>query len=444
MTLAVRIDRRFAVTVRGSTLAREVTGGVTTFLAAAYLVAVVPSLLAGGGLDRGAATTATILLIAGGSVAMGLYANLPFVVGPGVGGSALLGATLAQIPGIGWQTGLGIALISGLLFLVLTLTGARAIVVRLVPLPIKLGLGASIGLFIAMLGLRDAGMVGVNVKTHAMMLGDFRQPGVVAALIGLAFALAMEARRWPGAVLAGIIVAALVGVPLGITHLPAAPLSLPRSLVPVALQAAPGAALTLIALPYMFAFFAAEFFSTLGATLAIGGKAGLTDAEGNLPGIQRPFLVDAIAATVGPLIGIPAATALIESAAGVDAGARTGLAPIVAAALFLLVLLALPLTLAVPREATAPALILIGVAMIGSLRALPKGQPDEGVVAIFPPIAMMLVTLIANSFGTGIAAGILLYVVVELLAGRWRTLPPGLVVLAVPLGYFLVVAATAH
>ena len=242
--------------------------------------------------------------------------------------------------------------------------------------------------------------------------------------------------------LAGILAATLAGVPLGITHLPATPLSLPHSLGPIALQANPGAALTLLALPYMFAFFAAEFFSTLGTTLAIGGKAGLTDAAGDLPGIERPFLVDAIAATIGPMMGIPAATALIESAAGVEAGARTGLAPIVAAGLFLLLLLLLPLAMVIPREATAPALILIGVAMIGSLRALPPSAPGEGVAAIFPPVAMMLVTLIANSFGTGIAAGILLYVVVELLAGRWRRLPPGLMVLAVPLGYFLVVAAT--
>lgn len=441
MSIAASLDRRFAVSARGSTLSREAIGGATTFLAAAYLVAVIPSLLASGGLDRGAATTATILLIAAGSIAMGLYANLPFLVGPGIGGSALLGVTLAQAPGIGWHTGLGIALISGLAFLVLTLSGARAIVVRLVPLPIKLGLGASIGLFIAMLGLRDAGMVAVNMKTHALMLGNFRQPGVVAALVGLAVALAMDVRRWPGAVLAGIVVAALVGVPLGVTRLPATPLSLPDALT--LWQASPGAALTLLALPYMFAFFAAEFFSTLGTTLAIGGKAGLTDAAGNLPGIERPFLVDAIAATIGPLIGIPAATALIESAAGVEAGARTGLAPIVAAGLFLLLLLLLPLAMAIPREATAPALILIGVAMIASLRALPASAPGEGVAAVFPPVAMMLVTLIANSFGTGIAAGILLYVIVELLAGRWRRLPPGLVVLALPLGYFLVVAATA-
>jgi AGZA family xanthine/uracil permease-like MFS transporter len=438
--LAATLERRFAITARGSTLGREAAAGLTTFLAAAYLVAVIPSLLASGGMDRGAATTAVLLLLAGGSIAMGVYANLPFIVGPGIGGSALLGATLAQMPGVGWHTGLGIALISGLLFLVLTLSGAREIVVRLVPLPIKLGLGASIGIFIAMLGFRDAGMVTVNVKTNAMALADLTQPGPVMALIGLAVALAMGARRWPGAVVAGIVVAALVGVPLGVTHFAGTPVSLPHAITPIAGKADPLAALTLAAFPYMFAFFAAEFFSTLGTTLAIGGKAGLTDAAGNLPGIRRPFLVDAAAATVGPLIGIPAATALIESAAGVEAGGRTGLTPIVAALLFLACLLLLPLAMAVPRQATAPALILIGISMLATIRKLPGDEPTE----LFAPIAMVLVTLIANSFGTGIAAGILLYVIVELLAGRIRKVPFGLILLAMPLGYYLYAAFKPH
>lgn len=438
--LHASLDRRFLLAARGTSVGREALAGLTTFLAAAYLVVVIPSLLASGGMDRGAATTATLLLIAGGSIFMGLYANLPFLVGPGIGGSALVGVTLAQVEGIAWPAGLGIAFFSGLLFVVLTLSGAREIVVRIIPAPIKFGLGASIGLFIAMLGCRDAGMVAVNAKTHALALGDFARPGPVMALVGLAVALALQARRLPGAVLAGIAVAATVGIPLGVTRLSEPPLALPRSLAPTALHLDPVAAVTLAALPYLFAFFAAEFFSTLGTTLAVGGKAGLTDAAGDLPGIQRPFLVDALAATAGPLLGIPAATALVESAAGVEAGGRTGLTPIFAAGLFLLALFAVPLAMAIPRQATAPALILIGVSMLSTIRRLPGDEPTE----LFAPVAMVLTTLIANSFGTGIAAGILLYVVVELLAGRGRRLHPGLVVLAVPLGYYLYVAGTAH
>lgn len=436
---AALLEHRFHVHERGSTIPRELMAGLTSFLAAAYLIVVIPSLLSSGGMDRGAATTAAILLIGLGSVAMGLYANLPFIVGPGIGGSVILGVTLAQVEGVPWQTGLGIAAISGLIFLALTLTGAREIVVRMIPPQIKLGLGASIGLFIAMLGCRDAGMVAINAKSYALALGDFGQPGPIVALVGLAVAIALQARRVPGAVLAGIAAAAVAGIPLGLTH-PDGAISLPHALNPVAGKIDLWSAVSIAALPYMFAFFAGEFFSTLGTTLAIGAKAGLTDADGNLPGIERPFLVDSLAASLGPLIGIPAGTALVESAAGVEAGGRTGLTPIATGLLALCALLFLPLAMAIPKQATAPALILIGISMLGTIR---NARGDD-IVDLFPAMAMMLLTLISNSFGTGIAGGLLVHVIVQLLAGRIAQVPKGLLILAVPLGYYFYVAATGH
>ncbi len=432
------LERLFQIRARHSSVTRECIAGLTSFMAAAYLAVVIPTLLSGGGIDRGAATTATLLVIALGSLAMGFYANLPFIVGPGLGGSAILGITLAQVEQVPWQAGLGIALLSGLLFLVLTLTGARAVVVRLVPRQIKLGLGASIGLFIALLGCRDAGMVTLNVRSTALALGDFSQPGPIVALIGLAVAVAMQVRRLPGAVLAGIVVAALVGIPMGLTRLDGAPLAIPHALGPVSLKIDLPSALSIATLPYLFAFFAGEFFSTLGTTLAVGAKAGLTDPQGNLPGIERPFLIDSLAATLGPLIGIPAGTALVESAAGVEAGGRTGLTAVAAALLFLAALLLTPLAMAIPKQATAPALILIGISMLGTLRHV----AGEDLGELLPAMAMVLVTLIANSFGTGIAAGILVHVLVQCLAGRWREVPVGLYLLALPLGYYFYVAAT--
>lgn len=439
-SFATFLDRRFLIGERGSTPGREVVAGITSFLAAAYLIVVIPSLLASGGMDRGAVTTAAILVLVAGSIFMGIYANLPFIVGPGIGGSVILGVTLAQVDGIPWQTGLGIALVSGLLFVLLTLTGARTLVVKMIPPPVKLGLGASIGFFIAMLGCRDAGMVAINERSQALALGDFGQPGPIVALVGLAVAIALQARRIPGGIMAGIIVAALLGIPLGLTNFPSSPASLPHSIAPVAFKLDPLSAITLAALPYVFAYFAAEFFSTLGTTLAVGGKAGLTDKEGNLPDIQRPFLVDASSATLAPLIGIPAPTALIESGAGVEAGGRTGLTPIIAALCFFATLLLLPLAMSIPREATAPALILVGVSMLGSIRNL----AGDDLTDLLPPILMILLTLISNSFGTGIAGGILAHVLVKLLAGRAREVPLGLVILAVPLAYYFYIATTAH
>jgi AGZA family xanthine/uracil permease-like MFS transporter len=434
------LERRFALAARKSSVRIEIVAGITTFLAAAYLLVVIPSLLATGGMDRGAATTAVILVFVASSVLMGFYANLPFIVGPGIGGSVILGVTMAATEHVPWQIGLGTACISGVLFLVLTLAGARALVMRLIPVQIKLGLGASIGLFIAMLGFRNAGMVVANARTNALGLGDFTQPGTVVALIGIAVAVLLQGRKVPGAILFAILAAALVGVPLGVTKLPAAWLSLPHSIAPVAFQLDILGSLSLATLPYLFVFFASEFFSTLGTTLAVGAKADLLDEQGNLPNIDQPFLVDSIAAMLGPVFGVPALTALVESAAGVEAGGRSGLSAIAAAAMFALMLLFVPVALAIPKEATAPALILIGFSMFATIRH----AHFEDFTDSLPVLSMVLLTLMANSFGTGIAGGILVYVAVKLLAGRFREVPWGLIVLAVPLGYYFWTVVGRH
>ncbi|WP_031362099.1 NCS2 family permease [Caballeronia sordidicola] len=434
------LDRRFALSARNTSVRIETLAGITSFLAAAYLLVVIPSLLATGGMDRGAATTSTIIVFVLSTIFMGLYTNLPFIVGPGIGGSVILGVTLAATEHVAWQTGLGIAFISGVLFLILTLVGARSLVVRLIPAQIKLGLGASIGLFIAVLGFRNAGMVIANAKTNALALGDFSRPGTIVALIGLAAAVVLQGRRIPGAILWAILIAAAAGVPLGVTHLPQSMISLPHDIMPVAFKLDIPSALTVAAIPYLFVFFAAEFFSTLGTTLAVGAKANLLDENANLPNINRPFLVDSIAATLGPVFGIPALTALVESAAGVEAGGRSGLSSLAAAGMFALMLLFVPVALAIPKEATAPALILIGLSMFSTIR---HAHFDDFTDA-FPVLSMVLLTLMSNSFGTGIAGGLLCFVIVKLLAGRLKEVPWGLVVLAIPLGYYFWTVVKHH
>jgi AGZA family xanthine/uracil permease-like MFS transporter len=434
------LDRRFALSARNTSVQIETLAGITSFLAAAYLLVVIPSLLATGGMDRGAATTSTIIVFVLSTIFMGLYTNLPFIVGPGIGGSVILGVTLAATEHVAWQTGLGIAFISGVLFLILTLVGARSLVVRLIPAQIKLGLGASIGLFIAVLGFRNAGMVVANAKTNALALGDFSRPGTLVALIGLAAAVVLQGRRIPGAILWAILIAAAAGVPLGVTHLPSSIISLPHDIMPVAFKLDIPSALTVAAIPYLFVFFAAEFFSTLGTTLAVGAKANLLDENANLPNINRPFLVDSIAATLGPVFGIPALTALVESAAGVEAGGRSGLSSLAAAGMFALMLLFVPVALAIPKEATAPALILIGLSMFSTIRHVHFDDFTDA----FPVLSMVLLTLMSNSFGTGIAGGLLCFVIVKLLAGRFKEVPWGLVVLAIPLGYYFWTVVKHH
>jgi AGZA family xanthine/uracil permease-like MFS transporter len=252
------------------------------------------------------------------------------------------------------------------------------------------------------------------------------------ALVGLASAVVMQARKWPGAILASILIAAAAGIPLGVTKLPGSPMAWPHSILPVAFRLHILDALSLAALPYMFVFFAAEFFSTLGTTLAVGAKAGLLDAEGNMPDINKPFLVDSLGASLGSVLGIPALTALVESAAGVEAGGRTGLTALAAAGMFLLMLLFVPVAMAIPPQATAPALILIGLSMFSSIHRV---RFEEFTDAL-PVLGMVVLTLLANSFGTGIAGGLLGYVLVKLLAGRGKEVPWGLYVLVLPLGYY--------
>lgn len=425
------IQRRFHLHQRQTKIKTECLAGITGFLAAAYLLVVIPGLLAVSGMDKGAATTGVILVFVLGSLLMAFYANLPFMVGPGIGGSVLVGITLAG-DGVTWPIALGIACWSGILFFVMTVFGLREVVTRSVPQSIKLGLTASIGIFVALLGFRNAGLVMANAKTHALALGDFTAPGALIALLGLLVAVGLQARKVPGAILWAILLATLAGIPFGVTHLPGQWISLPHSVAPLLGKVDLIGAFNIAFLPFLFIFFASEFFSTMGTTLAVGGEAGLLDEHGNMKHINRPFMVDSIAAALGPIVGIPAATALIESSAAAEAGGKTGLTALAAAIMFMLMLLFTPIALMIPKEATAPALILIGLNMFSNLRKVDLANFTDAL----PVLMMVMITLISNSFGTGIAGGLLFYVIIKVVAGKAREVPVGLYILAIPLVYY--------
>jgi adenine/guanine/hypoxanthine permease len=432
------LDRVFGLTERKTSIRTEVIAGATTFVTAAYLAVVIPSTLASAGVDRAAATTGTIIVFVLSTLAMAFYARLPFVVGPGLGGAAMVATTLALTEGVPWQTGLAIAFWSGVLFMGLTFVGLRQVVIRIVPSAIKVALSASLGLFILTMGFRNAGFFVASSRVNAFTLGNFASPGSIVALIGIAIVFALHVHRVPGGILIGIAAATIAGIPLGVTKVPTDLFGLPHSIAPVAFELNFIAALSPVFFPYLFAFFASEFFSTMGTTLAVGGEAGLLDAEGNMPGINGPFVVDSCAATLGPLIGVPSPTALIESASGVEAGGRTGLTSVVTAGCFLLMLLVSPIILMVPKEATSPALIVVGLCMFANLRKIDLNNFEHAA----PGLLTVLMTLFSNSLGTGIAAGILSYVIVQVLAGKARQVSWGLYGLAVPLLYFFWVVAT--
>ncbi len=434
------IDRLFRLTERGTSPRTEFIAGVTTFVTAAYLTVVIPSTLATAGVDIAAATTTTILVFVLATLFMAFYARLPFVVGPGLGPPAIIAGTLALTEGVRWQTGMAIAFWSGVLFLLLTLAGLREVVIRVIPAEIKVALSAALGIFIVTLGFRNAGLVVANPRANALTLGNFAAHGATVALVGLAVVVALHIRKFPGAILLGMVAATLVGIPLGVTKVPASFLAWPASIRAVTWQLDFWGALRPDLFPYLFAFFASEFFSTMGTTLALAGEANLLDEHGNMPGINGPFVVDSTAATIGPMAGVPGATALIESAAGVEAGGRTGLTSVFTAACFFLTLFIAPLILMIPREATSAALILVGLSMFSNLRKI--DLQDFG--AALPALLAVLMTLFANNFGAGIAAGILSYVAAQVLAGKARQVSLALYLLTIPLLYFFWVLATKH
>ncbi len=437
---AATLDRFFHLSERGSTPRTEFIAGITTFVTAAYLTVVIPSTLATAGVDISGVTTTTILVFILATLGMAFYARLPFVVGPGLGPPAIIAGTLALTEGIHWQTGMAIAFWSGVLFMVLTLAGLREVVIRVVPAEVKIALSASLGIFIVTLGFRNAGLVVVNPKVNAFALGNFAAPGAIVALVGLAIVVALHIRKVPGAILLGMVAATLAGIPLGVTKVPLRIFAWPGSIAAVTWQLDFWGALRPTLFPYLFAFFASEFFSTMGTTLAVAGEAKLLDKDGNMPGINGPFVVDSTAATLGPILGVPGATALIESAAGVEAGGRTGLTGVFTAACFALMLFVAPLILMIPRQATSPALIVVGLSMFSNLR---KIDLHDFAVAL-PALMAVLMTLFANNFGIGIAAGILTYVITQVLAGKGRQVSLALYVMTIPLLYFFWILATKH
>jgi len=437
---AAALDRWFQVKERGSTPRTELIAGLTTFVTAAYLTVVIPSTMGTAGVDVAAETTTTILIFVLATLGMAFYARMPFVAGPGLGTPAIIAGTLALTEGVRWQTGLAVAFWSGVLFLALTLLGLREVVVRVVPAEIKVALSASLGIFIVTLGFRNAGLVVANMRTNAFALGDFAAPGALVALAGLAVVVGLHIRKVPGAILLGMMAATLAGIPLGVTKVPPRLFAWPGPIGAVTWQLDFLGALRPTLFPFLFAFFAAEFFSTMGTTLAVAGEANLLDEHGNMPGINGPFLVDSTAATIGPLLGVPGATALIESAAGVEAGGRTGLASVCTATCFGLLLFLAPVILMVPQQATSPALILVGLSMFSNLRKIDL----HDFAAALPALMAVFLTLFANNFGMGIAAGILTYVATKVLAGKGRQVSPALYLMTVPLLYFFWVFATKH
>ncbi|WP_287619483.1 NCS2 family permease [Clostridium sp.] len=396
------------------------------------MLVVQPSFMGAAGMDVGAVTVVTAILSAIFSLFMGLYTNLPFALAPAMGSNAFFAFTLVAGGVVSWQTGLGMVFISGVVFLLLSVLGLREVIVKLIPKNVKLAIGAAVGFYIVSLGFKNGGIMQID---GSISMGDIKTPAVLLTIIGLCLLVFLMSRKVKGAVFIGIIATTIIGIPMGITQVPEALISMPPSIEPIFMKLDIMGALKWSFFPLIFTFFVGDFFSTLGTLIGVSAKADLLDEEGNLPNIEKPFLVDSIATIVGALFGSTVVTTYIESASGVEEGGRTGLTAVSTAVCFALAIFITPIVGMIPNQATAPALIIIGLMMLSGLKDIDFSDFTES----FPAFATIAFTIFTNSISNGISMGIIAYMFTKVMAGKYKELNWGIYILSIPLIlYFLI------
>jgi AGZA family xanthine/uracil permease-like MFS transporter len=418
------LDAYFALAAHGTTPRREVLAGVTTFLTMAYIAFANPAILADAGMDFGAVFVATCLTASVGSAVMGLYANYPIAIAPGMGLNAFFAYGVVQGMGYAWPVALGVVFLSAVLFVILSLLPVREWIIESIPMTLKLAISAGIGLFLGIIALRNAGIV-VHDPTTLVALGDLRSPPALLALAGFVGIVALDRRRVVGALILGILATTAVGVASGVSEWKGIA-SLPPDPSPTLLQLDVLGALRADLVVVVFTFLLVVLFDTAGTLVGVAHRAGLLDPRGRLPRLAPALLADSTAAVAGAALGTSTATAYVESAAGVKAGGRTGLTALTVACLFLLCLFFAPLAETVPAYATAPALLFVACLMARALSEIDWEDPTEYAPALVTALAMPLTLSICD----GIGLGLMTYAAAKLLSGGLRACPPAVLAIA--------------
>ena len=407
------------------TVKREVIAGITTFLTMAYILAVNPSILSDAGMDKGAVFTATVISSVLATLVMAMYAKLPFALAPGMGLNAFFAYTVVLTMGYSWQFALTAVFIEGIIFILLTLTGLRQKIVDSMPLVLRRAISPGIGFFIAFIGLKNAGIVSASPATFVTM-GNLHDPAVLLAAFGILLSAVLLIKKVTGALLIGILVTTVIGIPLGVTHFSSV-LDVPPCIAPVVMKFEWNNVLSFDMAICVLTFLFIDMFDTIGTLLGVSHRAGMVDEKGNIPHLTEAFMADAIGTAAGAMLGTSTVTTYVESASGVNAGGRSGLTSFTTAICFVLALFLAPLFLAIPAQATAPALVLVGVMMMTDVSKLHLGDFADAVPA-FVCIALMPLTY---SISDGILMGLITYVLLRIFAGRYRELKLGMIVLAV-------------
>ncbi|MCX7780078.1 MAG: NCS2 family permease [Negativicutes bacterium] len=433
------LEKFFELSNRNTDVKTEVVAGITTFMTMAYILFVNPSILSAAGMDKNAVLLATALGAGIVTLMMGLFVNYPIALAPGMGLNAFYAFTVVIGMGVSWQVALGAVFISGLIFIILTVTKVRQLLVEGMPTSLKHAITVGIGLFITIIGLKLSGILSIRLSLipptlekiiaakgngtplhfeTIIEMGKLAEPHVLLAVFGLVLISVLMARNVKGSMLIGILATTLIGIFMGIVKIPAgfSPIAMPDFSKNAFFALDIWGALHMGLLTIIFTFTFVELFDTMGTLVGTATKAKLMDKDGNFPGIGKAMLVDATGVSLGAMLGTSTITAYVESAAGVGAGGRTGLTAVVCGILFILALFFTPLAGLIPDAATAPALIIVGALMLESVRFIDFSDFTEGLPA-FLTIALMPFTY---SIANGISAGLVMYPLLKLISGRGR------------------------
>lgn len=410
------LDKYFKLRERGTTVRNEVIGGLTTFLAMAYIIFVNPSILSLTGMDKGALITVTCLATALGTFISGVWANAPFGLAPGMGLNAFFTFTLVMDKGVTWETALGIVFLSGCFFFILSLGGIRERIADCIPLSIKIAVGAGIGLFITLIGLKNMGLV---VKNEATLVGlGILGPEVLIGIAGLFIAVILEIKRVKGGILIGILSSTVLAFIFHKVEVPSSLVSLPPSMAPIFMKLDIMSAFQLSLMGPIFSFMFVDLFDSLGTLISCSKEIGLVEKDGKIKGFGKMLYTDVASTIFGAVMGTSTVTTFVESSAGIAAGARTGLASVVTAILFVLSLIFAPLVGVVPGYATAPALIIVGVYMFKNVRFLDFND----LKTLVPAFIIIIMMPLTYSISIGLSLGFISYIVIHILTGEWKSL----------------------
>ena len=404
----------------------EIVAGITTFLTMSYILAVNPGMFGIlEGMPAGAVFTTTALAAIIGTLAMAVFAKLPFGLAPGMGLNAFFVFSVCLGMGYSWQFALTAVFIEGILFILMTITNIREAIVNAIPKNLRYAIGGGIGLFIAFIGMQNAGII-VNDNATLVALGDITSGSALLAVIGLVITGVLFALNVKGAMLIGILATTLIGIPMGITEFKGV-VSMPESVEPIFCKFEWDKIFTLDMLVIVFTFLFIDMFDTVGTLIGVSTKAKMVDEKGNIPHLKQAFMADAIATTAGAVLGTSTTTTYVESASGVAQGGRTGLTAFTIAVCFAVALFFSPLFLSVPGAATAPVLILVGMLMMEPVRNIDFDDATEAI----PSFICLVMMPLAYSISAGILLGMIAYVVINVCCGKFKKITPTMYILAI-------------